>query len=236
MNFANQRATINADIGDLAPMTYDLNPTWKELAATSPTGCPPLSAVFNSTEINPYTRKLLLYGVKRAVKIAKEICNLPLDGVINNVGSTYNKSSGSTDTIKEAITISLLTLLVCCSCQTFGAKNWESISISFLEARARREGDAAMVFHQKWVVNLLIYILENILPPYWRALYGQIKFRDLKSARNYLTRAEKLRKPLWSHAYIKSGAFGCETSDMTKGMNYHVAVLADKLVLEVWRN
>ena len=53
----------------------------------------------------------------------------------------------------------------------------------------------------------------------------------MKSARDYLTRASKLRKPLWSHGHIESGAFGRETSDMMKGMNYYVAVLADKLVL-----
>ena len=88
-----------------------------------------------------------------------------------------------------------------------------------------------MEFHQKWVVNLLIYILEYIFDPYWRAQYATIKYRNLKSARDYLTRASKPRKPLWSHGYIESGAFGRETSDMMKGMNYHVAVLADKLVL-----
>ena len=69
------------------------------------------------------------------------------------------------------------------------------------------------------------------MPPYWRALYADIKFRNLKSARNYLIRADRLCKPLWSHAYIESGTFGGSTSDMMKGMNYHVALLADKVVL-----
>ena len=53
----------------------------------------------------------------------------------------------------------------------------------------------------------------------------------MKSARNYLTRAEKLRKPLWTHSYIESGDFGRSTSDMMKGMNYHVALVANKLVV-----
>ena len=112
----------------------------------------------------------MLHDVKRAIKIAKEIWDLPLDGVINQVGSAYNSSSGSIDSTKEATVINLLALLVCCSCQTFGAKNWESISISFLEDRAKRGGATAIAFHQNWVVNLLIYILEYILPPYWRSL------------------------------------------------------------------
>ena len=169
--------------------------------------------------------------VKRAIKIAKEIRNLPLDGIIDKCGSAYNNSSGSNDSTKDTITINLLSLLVCCSCQTFGTKNWESISISFLEARARKSGAAALDFHQKWVVNLLIYILEYVFDSYWRSQYATIKYRNLKSARDYLTRASKLRFPLWSHGHIESGSFGRDTADMMKGMNYHVAVLADKLVL-----
>ena len=231
MNFASQRPTVNADIGNLAPVTYKLDPTWKVLADASPNGRPPISSVFDPTEINPYTKKPLIHDVKRAVKIAKEIRDLPLDGVIDNVGASYNNSSGSADQTKDAVVINLIALLVCCSCQTFGAKNWGSISISFLEDKAKRGGAAAMAFHQQWVVNLLIYILEYIMDPYWRARYADIKYRNLKSARNYLIRADKLRRPLWSHGYIESGAFGRNTSDMMKGMNYYVAVLADKLVL-----
>ena len=229
MNFANQRVS---SVANLAPETYEVPQIWKDLADASPKKRPPLSAVFDPSEINPYTQKPLLDDVKRAIKIAKEIRDLPLDGIIHKCGSAYNNSSGSNDSTKEAITVNLLSLLVCCSCQTFGTKNWDSISISFLESRALQSGPAAMEFHQKWVVNLLIYILEYIFDrKYWRALYATIKYRNLKSARDYLTRASKLRFPLWSHGHIESGAFGRETADMMKGMNYHVAVLADKLVL-----
>ena len=94
MNFANQRVS---SIVNIAPETYEVKQTWKDLANASPKKRPPLSAVFDPSEINPYTGKPLLDDVKRAIKIAKEIRDLPLDGIINNCGSAYNNSSGSND-------------------------------------------------------------------------------------------------------------------------------------------
>ena len=70
MNFANQRVSTIVDLG---PETYEVPQTWKDLANGSPKKRPPLSAVFDPSEINPYTRKPLLDDVKRAIKIAKEI-------------------------------------------------------------------------------------------------------------------------------------------------------------------
>ena len=126
MDFANQ---LVAPIVSIAPKPYVVEQTWKDLANGSPKKRPSLSAVFDPCEINPYTHKPLLDDVKRAIKIAKEICDLPLDGIIDNCGSAYNNSSGSSHSTKDAITINLLALLVCCSCQTFGTKNWDMLRI-----------------------------------------------------------------------------------------------------------
>ena len=77
MNFSNQRV---APIVSIAPKTYVVEQTWKDLANASPKKRPPLSAVFDPSKINPYTCKPVLDDVKRAIKIAKEIRDPPWMG------------------------------------------------------------------------------------------------------------------------------------------------------------
>ena len=99
--------------------------------------------------------------------------------------------------------------------------------MSLLEIEA---GDDPVLrkFYKDWVHNLAVYLLEYVFPPSFRSRFADLKLRNLKVTRDYFLKPSRLRKPLWTHKYLESGAFGRNSADMMLGLNYNVAVIADR--------